>query len=658
MSFLLAVLLRGVALSGVGLLAVALLRRASAATRAAVGAVALGAMLALPLGLLVAPKRAVSPPHVSLGRLVFARAAAPMPSTPRASTERAVADAPARASLPVGSIVLAVWSIGAVALVLRTLLGWLVALGWARRASAYTSPGEERDLDVRVSPEIAAPCALWAGRPIVLLLASHVEWTEERRRAVLLHETAHVRRGDWSVLVLSRLVLALHWPDPLVWALARTVRRATEDAADDAVLRAGLAPADYAGHLLDLAPRRAHPGLTLPMASRPDVFRRVQHVLNPHRTRGHVGLAALALGSLLVGGVFVPAACFVAARAQRRSLAPADTSPYADVRAGLTRPGTPENGSVGRFADGTTAKIVQVSMRTPQGIRAWRPSGEPIPEASRREVELMGDHYRSILVRYRKRTAEPEGGLGSGPPTEGGPSVLGFDSSRNQPGPTLGERESVQFIEVPKEDGDRASFTFGLTNEPWRTYTFRNDPDRRPNERVSLAPSVAVPGQATKLRDVLISQGIVHPVLRDDRGFYSKDAKGVPRRGNARATTVSFSIPNDTQDLRHPSRRTSQGWSNGEALLERQRKGRRRFPLPDPLPPEAGRDPRLRDPHPGLPERRVPGRPAQAERPLEAPPRSAEHARAQVADGTRSRRMPSCRRRRSRSAPGDAPDQD
>ncbi len=552
MSFLFTVLIRGIVLSGVGILALALLRRSSAATRAAMAIVFFAAMLALPLGLLFAPRTLLPPGSMSVSRIVSERLTivAPLDRNPTGTVETPMGLPPAVSRpIPWETIALGGWALGAAGLILRTLVGWGVAVGWARRSDRQSLVVE--GLTVGVSDEVAVPCAFWAGRSTILLPQSSTEWDENRRQAVLLHETAHIRRGDWAALLLSRFVVALYWPNPFVWLLARALRRAIEDAADDAVLRSGLAPTAYADHLLALAPKRRHSALVLPMASCPDVTRRIRLVLHPLRSRGSVSFATLALVGLMVGGLLVPLTAF--AVAQRRHLDPKSietSSPYVDIRLGKTKPGAPANGFVGRFADGTTAQVVQISMRTPRGIRSWRPDGEPIPEARRRKVQHLGVHYRSILVRYEKRTVEADGGLGSGPTTEGEPSMMEFNSNRNQPGPTHDTWESYQFISVPKEDGDRSSFTFALSNEPWRSYTipggaegssWRVPPvkDGRPED---------ANGHPVALRDVRLSHGTVHPVLRNAHGMYQRDKKGVPLRANAPATTFAFAPPDEERE--------------------------------------------------------------------------------------------------------------
>ena len=60
-------------------------------------------------------------------------------------------------------------------------------------------------------------------RPVIVLPESADEWTTDRRRSVLLHELAHVRRRDLLTNAIVQLACAVYWFHPLV-RLAATTR--------------------------------------------------------------------------------------------------------------------------------------------------------------------------------------------------------------------------------------------------------------------------------------------------------------------------------------------------------------------------------------------------------------------------------------------------
>lgn len=115
--------------------------------------------------------------------------------------------------------------------------------------------GLMRAWELRVSATPALTTAMTWGfmRPVVLLPHESSLWTEDRYRAVLLHELAHVKRGDSLTGILAYAVCALYWFHPAVWFTANTMREDAEGAADDAVLMSGVKPSVYASELMHMA---------------------------------------------------------------------------------------------------------------------------------------------------------------------------------------------------------------------------------------------------------------------------------------------------------------------------------------------------------------------------------------------------------------------
>src|SRR5207342_2526847 len=88
--------------------------------------------------------------------------------------------------------------------------------------------------------------------PTIILPVGAEEWSDDRRRAVLLHELAHIRRRDLIGHIIASAACAVYWFNPFVWAAARRLRVESELASDDVVLESGVRPSEYAQHLLDL----------------------------------------------------------------------------------------------------------------------------------------------------------------------------------------------------------------------------------------------------------------------------------------------------------------------------------------------------------------------------------------------------------------------
>ena len=213
-------------------------------------------------------------------------------------------------------------------------------------------------------------------RPVVLLPAEAASWTIERRRDVLLHELAHVRRRDCLTQTIARVACAIYWFHPLAWVAERRMRIERERACDDVVLLAGARASDYAGHLLEIArglrvPRTAALA-ALAMARPSQLEGRLMAILDPGRNRRgpgrRMGLIALITATLLV----VPlAALHLGARASATTapaLAPvAENAPPTDPAARMT--------VTGRVLDPAGRPVpdadVMVIVRPKYSARPW-----------------------------------------------------------------------------------------------------------------------------------------------------------------------------------------------------------------------------------------------------------------------------------------------
>lgn len=154
---------------------------------------------------------------------------------------------------------------------------WHGELGAVRRLLGLTGP-----VRLVVSSRASIPFTTGLRRPVIVLPPASEAWDRGLRRAVLLHELAHVKRWDVLTHFVSQVGCALYWFNPLVWMAAQRLRVESERACDDLVLNSGERPTDYAGHLLSIvreAAQRRTPVLALAMARYAGLEERLDAIL-------------------------------------------------------------------------------------------------------------------------------------------------------------------------------------------------------------------------------------------------------------------------------------------------------------------------------------------------------------------------------------------
>jgi beta-lactamase regulating signal transducer with metallopeptidase domain len=346
-----------------------LLWRASAATRHLVLCAGLAAALAVPLAAAFAPRVEVEVPGWAARALPAAATPARTPATgatassttaPTAARLRAAPDrreamiegtraahavtATARTT-PVSSASLSIdwarvaalmWASVALALLARVGWGWAQLAAAARIARPVLDAawqrtlrelcgeiGLERQVRLLGSDEDGVPVTWGVLRPCIVLPAEARTWPDEQRRAVLLHELAHVQRYDVVTQLVAAAACAVHWPNPLAWMAARWMRLEGERACDDRVLAAGARPSHYAGTLLDVARglhRSRGPAAALAMARRSQLEGRLVAVLDPFARRAPLTPRRAILAAAAAGALALPLATLHAAEPRTRNV--------------------------------------------------------------------------------------------------------------------------------------------------------------------------------------------------------------------------------------------------------------------------------------------------------------------------------------------------
>jgi beta-lactamase regulating signal transducer with metallopeptidase domain len=202
-----------------------------------------------------------------------------------------------------------IWMIGALVFVMTLVIGgWRLrqfsrkGLPWIEQSEFVRAIAGELGIRGRVEvllhEGIVAPLIYGFWRPTVLLPREVSEWGKADLRRSLVHEFQHIRRNDWAIQMLARVVCAMYWFHPLIWISWRKLCLEAERACDDIVVAGGESSekADYAQQLVRLARRmsNATQGTVLGLANRSDLSQRVSSVLTGMQQRGPTGSAVVA----------------------------------------------------------------------------------------------------------------------------------------------------------------------------------------------------------------------------------------------------------------------------------------------------------------------------------------------------------------------------
>jgi beta-lactamase regulating signal transducer with metallopeptidase domain len=148
--------------------------------------------------------------------------------------------------------------------------------------------------------------------PVIILPPEATGWSEKRKDIVLLHELAHIKRGDFFLSFLTRTASILYWFNPLLWIAIRRLAIEREHACDDCVLATGTKASEYAGHLLDIARKASSSrwfspaGITIAKKSNLEV--RIMSILDNKKPTGQIKLSTVLLTGLLALSLILPIA--------------------------------------------------------------------------------------------------------------------------------------------------------------------------------------------------------------------------------------------------------------------------------------------------------------------------------------------------------------
>ena len=279
------------------------------------------------------------------------------------------------------AVVFVIWLVGVT--VLSTLL--IHRMLFVRRLIAQSEPsknryaeivdqccqqlGIKRRTELRLSGKLQSPAVCGLFRPVILMPAGLLEkLSPDKLRAVLIHELAHIKRGDLWVNCVQTFLQIAYFYNPLVWLANTVVRTIREQAVDEMVLVAlGAGAKDYSNTLIDIAEMAFFKtSLSLRLIgvveSKKALRRRIRHMLNrpiPESTKlGILGLMVI----FVIAAVLLPMA-----KARKKD------------------PDIVENEQINSqfiatLPNGVKVELVGVCEHPSEGKQWWRPDGSKLSQ--------------------------------------------------------------------------------------------------------------------------------------------------------------------------------------------------------------------------------------------------------------------------------------
>ena len=327
---------QGAALAACAALLLIALRKASASTRYLALLMVVVLMTAAPVAtyLVLSRPRPATPGSVRVEAgapraprtvgVVPPMAAAPQPVSPAYSARpRPSVLLSTRALLPWVAVL---WATGVVLLSLRLMLRWR-GVSQARRTSAELA-GERwaemmetlrqrlrvtRAVRLLESAVIQVPSVVGWLQPVILLPATALSGLNpEQWQAILAHELAHVRRGDYLVNLAQSVVETLLFYHPAVWWVSGRIRLEREHCCDELAVAACGDAVVYMEALAEMEQLRGIPEPALGVRGS-SLVRRVRHLTGAsdggrnHLPQRLAGVVALIL--IVASGVGLCLAC-------------------------------------------------------------------------------------------------------------------------------------------------------------------------------------------------------------------------------------------------------------------------------------------------------------------------------------------------------------
>ncbi|HYN09853.1 MAG TPA: TonB family protein [Vicinamibacterales bacterium] len=208
--------------------------------------------------------------------------------------------------------VVLIWTSGVAVLALHLLCGWFglrriraqaIALGVERWPAVVRHTARRLGLTrlrLFVSSRVAVPAVIGFFRPAIVVPASALAGlTPAHLDAILLHELAHIRRGDYLVNVVQCVVEILLFYHPAVWWVSTQIRREREHCCDDVASSLCVDRLTYARALTSLEELRMRTPRLAVGADGGELLNRIRRLIAPQSVTGPRVSGGLAMGVVL-----------------------------------------------------------------------------------------------------------------------------------------------------------------------------------------------------------------------------------------------------------------------------------------------------------------------------------------------------------------------
>ena len=110
----------------------------------------------------------------------------------------------------------------------------------------------KRSVTLLSSNQCGIPFTYGFREPTIILPEEARKWSRNRLRSVLIHELAHIKRGDFLFKSITSIICSLFWFLPIVWLAHSLMLREEEKSCDRKVLGEGIPETHYAADIVEV----------------------------------------------------------------------------------------------------------------------------------------------------------------------------------------------------------------------------------------------------------------------------------------------------------------------------------------------------------------------------------------------------------------------